>query len=224
MVLIIRQQRKNIELQKANAMVEISAMEKERARIAADLHDDLAPVLAVIKFRINNILSLPKDELDELNKASNHIDDIIVRLREVSNNLLPTVLQRKGVGAAIEEFLSTIKTANNLKIEVRNPDIVSELKEDKGIQIFRIAQESVNNCIKHANSKSMQIIFRRNKNMLTMICQDNGIGIDLTKDFDQFSGRGLISMRNRTELMGGSLIIESEKGKGTILQFEIPII
>ena len=101
---VIRQQRRNMELQKANALAEISAMERERARIAIDLHDDVGPVLSVIKFRVDNANVSDAEEQEELKKASAQLDEVIARMREVSNNLMPSVLQRKGLGCRYRRF------------------------------------------------------------------------------------------------------------------------
>ncbi len=76
--------------------------------------------------------------------------------------------------------------------------------------------------MKYAGATKLQIIFREKNGMLQLICQDNGKGMDTNKQFQQYAGRGLVSMKNRSALMGGSFTIESEKGKGTILLFEIP--
>lgn len=211
--LLIRQQRRNLELQKAAAFAEITSMERERARIAADLHDDLGPILSAIKFRV--------DDGVELNKASNQLDEVIVRLREIAHDLLPAILQRNGPIAAIEDFIHRLGPLNELKIDLEYPNSIF-IDADKGIQIYRIVLEAINNCIKYAGATKLQIIFREKNGLLQLICQDNGIGMDTAKQFQQYAGRGLVSMKNRTALMGGNLIIESEKGKGTILLFEIP--
>jgi signal transduction histidine kinase len=212
--LLIKQQRRNLELQKTAAFAEITSMEKERARIAADLHDDLGPILSTIKFRVDNGV--------ELNKASNQLDEVIVRLREIAHDLLPAILQRNGPIAAIEDFIHRLEPLDELKIDLEYPTSIF-IEEDKGIQLYRIVLEAINNCMKYANATKMQIIFREKNDLLQLICQDNGVGMDSLNQFQQYAGRGLISIKNRTELMGGKLSIESEKGKGTILMVTIPV-
>ncbi len=211
--LLIKQQRKNLALQKAAAFAEITSMERERARIAADLHDDLGPILSAIKFRV--------DDGVELNRASNQLDEVIVRMREIAHDLLPAILQRNGPITAIEDFIHRLESLNELNIDLEYPSSIF-IDEDKGIQIYRIVLEAINNCIKYAEASKLQIIFREKNGLLQLICQDNGKGMDTDKQFQQYAGRGLVSMKNRTALMGGNFTIESEKGKGTILLFEIP--
>ncbi len=223
-IIIFRQQRKTLELQKANAIAEITAMEKERARIAADLHDDLGPVLSVIKFRIDGATpnNVEPEIQTELKTASKELDEVIEKLREVAHNLLPAVLQKKGPIPAIEDFIYQMGFLNGLKTDIEYPSALT-FREDQGIQIYRIVQEAVNNCIKHAGATKMQIIFREYKDHVKLFCQDNGKGIEIKDSYPVHSGRGLQSMKNRIELMGGSLNIESKMGVGTILIFEIPV-
>jgi len=219
-ILIIRQQRKNLELQKTAALAEIASMEKERARIAADLHDELGPILSVIKFRIDGSASQPNT--NELAIASKQIDQVIEKLRNISNDLLPVVLQRKGPIAAIEVLVEQLNVQNGPIIDIIYPANLI-INEDHGIQIYRIVLEAINNCIKYAAATKMQIIFKEEKKQMKLICQDNGKGMEMPFSFQQNGGRGLVSMKNRTALMNGIFTIESELGKGTILQFEIPL-
>jgi signal transduction histidine kinase len=221
-IIIFRQQRKTLVLQKANAIAEINAMEKERARIAADLHDDLGPVLSVIKFRIDGATPKIQEAAAELKIASKELDEVIEKLREIAHNLLPAVLQKKGPIPAIEDFIYQMGSLNGLKADIEYPTALT-FREDHGIQIYRIVQEAVNNCIKHAGATKMQIIFREYKDHVKLFCQDNGKGIEIKDSYPVHSGRGLQSMKNRIELMGGSLKIESKIGVGTILIFEIPV-
>src|SRR5688500_2056178 len=89
---IIRQQRRNLALQKMNMMAEINAMERERARIANDLHDDLSPVLSVIKFQVISLKVTEEKDQQQVQHAAAHLDSMIHRLREISNNLMPNTL------------------------------------------------------------------------------------------------------------------------------------
>lgn len=219
---VIRQQRRNLELQKANALAEITAMEKERARIAADLHDDLGPVLSVIKFRVDHVELVEEEEKRELEKASAQLDDVIARMREVANNLMPSALQRKGLVTAISEFISNAEGGSGVRILFDHPDMPG-VDENKSINIYRIVQEVVHNCLKHAKASRLDIHFGLRQEMLTITCRDNGVGFDPVKTSRESEGIGLRSLRNRTAMMDGNLTIETKKGKGTIFLFEIPM-
>ena len=221
-VSVIRQQRRNLALQKANALAEISAMEKERARIAADLHDDLGPVLSVIKFRVDHVEHVDEEEKKELVKASGQLDELIARMREVANNLMPSALQRKGLIAAIEEFISNVERSSGLQVSF--DDLTrSPISEDKSIHIYRIVQECVHNSMKHSKAAKMNISFEEKNGLLKIVCRDNGSGFDINKTMNESSGIGLKSLRNRSEMMGGNMVIESKLTKGSAFIFEIPV-
>lgn len=222
-VSVIRQQRRNLELQKANALAEITAMEKERARIAADLHDDLGPLLSVIKFQVDHVELVDKEEKEQLTKASEHLDGLIGRMREVANNLMPSALRRKGLVTAVREFINKAEeAAGNLQVDFHcNTEL--NLTEEKSINIFRAMQEVVHNCMKHARATHMEIDFEQKNGTLKIMCKDNGVGFDYAQMSKESSGIGLRSIKNRTEIMGGSLTVESKPGKGSAFLFEIPV-
>ncbi len=219
---IIRQQKRNLALQKANILAEISAMEKERSRIAADLHDELGPVLSVIKFQVDFAIQSEQIERKELGKASEQLDEIIERMREIANNLMPSALHRKGLVVALEEHISKVGSTIRLKIQLEYPDHL-ELAEHKAIHVYRTIQEVIHNCVKHAKADKMDIRLERKNGYLTILCRDNGIGFDYPKLSKESKGIGLSSLKNRTEIMGGSLVVESKPGKGSAFLFEIPI-
>src|SRR5690349_8916044 len=102
---IIRQQRRNIDLYRQSVLAEITAMEKERARIAADLHDELGPMLSAIKLKINSFELTDADDLIQVDKTNAHIDGLIKRMREISYDLIPNTLIRKGLVVALKEFI-----------------------------------------------------------------------------------------------------------------------
>jgi two-component system NarL family sensor kinase len=219
---IVRQQKRNLALQKANILAEISTMEKERSRIAADLHDELGPVLSVIKFQVDYAVLSEQVERKELGKASEQLDEMIERMREIANNLMPSALQRKGLIIALEEYISKVEGTGKLRIELEYPEQL-ELAEHKAIHVYRTIQEVIHNCVKHAKADKMYIRLERKNGYLTILCKDNGIGFDYPKLSKESEGIGLSSLKNRTEIMGGSLVVESRPGKGSAFLFEIPI-
>ena len=219
---VIRQQRRNLELQKANSLAEIAAMEKERARIAADLHDDLGPVLSVVKFRVDNVELVDEEEKEELVKASQQLDELIARMREVANNLMPSALIRKGLINAVHEFTSNAAATSGIIIRFTTTEDVNA-GEEKNINIYRVIQEVVHNCMKHAKATRMDISFEIKNGKLIILCRDNGQGFDYTKMTTESGGIGLRSIKNRTDMMNGSLRVESQIGKGTAFLFEIPV-
>ncbi len=219
---IIRHQRRNIELHKKNILAEITQIEKERARIAADLHDDLGPLLAAVKMKINSFELHQKGDHIEMEKTNHHIDEILKRIREISFDLMPNSLLRKGLVIAIKEFIDYLNKSSAIKFYFKYHDEI-KLTEQHSINLYRIIQETVHNSIKHARATQLHIVLKPVKQNLVLIIMDDGVGFDYNKESKETIGFGLRSLLSRTEIMQGHMFLESEKGKGTTYTFEIPI-
>ena len=219
---IIRHQRRNIESYKAKIVAEIATLEKERTRIASDLHDEIGPVLSSIKFKINSIDINNDEDKFQLEKASMHIDDIIKRMREISNDLMPNTLLRKGPIYAIAEFIDQVVKTDKLKIEFKYYD-VPEIPAERSIHLYRIIQEIIHNTVKHARAHNLKIELKTINDCLVLLSEDNGAGFDYSTASKENYGLGLRNLLNRTELLHGSMFVDSRHGKGTKFTIEIPL-
>src|SRR5215218_9195976 len=122
---LIRQQRKNLELYRQSVLAEITAMEKERARIAADLHDELGPMLSGVKLKIGSFELTDEDDKKEAEKTNDHIDALMKRMREISYDLIPNTLIRKGLVTALKEFIDYANETDGLEISFRSSEGIS---------------------------------------------------------------------------------------------------
>ena len=221
-VSVIRQQRKIVQLNRQNILAEITQMEKDRSRIATDLHDDLGPLLAAVKMRIGSLDTQNANDRIIIEKTNDHIDEILKRIREISFDLMPASLLRKGVIVAIHEFVDYLNNAGKIKFYFKADDKVN-LSEQISIHLYRIVQEVLHNTIKHSQAKEVNIELRKIKNNLHMVISDNGLGFDHNADLKENHGFGLRSLLSRTKLMEGKMFLESETGKGTTYTFELPV-
>ena len=219
---LIRQQRKNVELYRKNVLAEITAMEKERARIAADLHDELGPMLSAIKLKIGSFELIDEDDKREAKKTDDHIDSLMKRMREISYDLIPNTLIRKGLVTALKQFTDFINESDGLKINFETSDNINP-DQNKSIHIYRIAQEVINNTIRHSGAKLLDIKLKQENGTLILSTTDDGVGFDHHAAAKGEGGIGLRNILNRTEIIGGQMFIESEKQKGTKYSFEIPV-
>jgi signal transduction histidine kinase len=218
---IIRQQRRTVRLYKQSLLTEITTLERERSRMASDLHDEVGPLLSAIKLRIGSLDIHNEDDEEEVKKTNDQIDSLIKRMREISFDLMPTSLTRKGFAAALTEFIEYCSKNNPLKINFRFKEI--GLTESQSINLYRIVQEIIHNTIKHAEASELQIELRPEKNKIILAAQDNGKGFNYDEKANEAKGLGLQNLLRRTEIIGGKMFIESKKGKGTTYIFEIPI-
>jgi len=221
LITIIRHQRRNLHLHKAKILAEITTLENERRRIASDLHDELGPLLSAVKLQITNLETEIPHDVKLIEKSSGHIDDIIQKLREISNNLMPNTLLRKGLKVAIEDSISRVKDVYPLNITLEFPaDVV--MSQDKEINLYRVIQEIIHNTIKHAHAKNLRLIFSHEKDLIILRTDDDGIGFNYEQKTKMAGGLGLLNLQSRTEVMGGEFTYSSEKGTGTRYLFEIP--
>lgn len=221
-VSIIRQQRRNVELQRLNIIAEITALEKERTRIAADLHDDVGPSLSAIKMEINSFELSDHDDKLQIEKTNTHIDDVIQRIREISFNLMPNSLLRKGLVTAIKEFTDHLNLHGKTKF-VFTAEKEIHFSEQKAINLYRIVQEMAHNTLRHAQADEVRINIWQEKNMLKLEFADNGIGFDQKKEVEENIGFGLKSLLRRTEILEGQMYLDAKLGKGTVYSFDIPL-
>jgi len=219
---LIKQQRKNLELYRQSVLAEITAMEKERARIAADLHDELGPMLSAIKLKIGSFELTNDDDIKEAEKTDHHIDSLMKRMREISYDLIPNTLIRKGLVTALKEFVDYTNESDGLKINFEAAETINT-DQQKAIHIYRIAQEVINNTLRHSGAKLLNINLKQENGTLFLSTTDDGVGFDHNMAAKGEGGIGLRNILNRTEIIGGQMFIESEKHKGTKYSFEIPV-
>ncbi|MEP2026256.1 MAG: ATP-binding protein [Reichenbachiella sp.] len=194
----------------------LNGEEGERSRLSKEMHDGLGPMLTTMK------MSIQSAELSTPTKKSllKHIDETIREVRRMSNNLMPSVLADFGAGEAIGNLVDQINESSDIKIRYKN-DMSSEAKIDDSIQItlYRIAQESINNAIKHSGAKEIKLSITAFDNRVSFFVSDNGAGFDPNQ---HTKGNGLRNMKERVKLANGTLDIVSER-TGTTLEIEIPI-
>lgn len=218
---IIRQQRRTVRLYKQSLLTEITTLEKERNRMASDLHDEVGPVLSAVKLRINSLdISNETDEI-EVQKTNEQIDNLLKRMREISFDLMPASLIRKGLPAALNEFIEYSSKKGTLKINFQFTEM--DISQAQAINLYRIVQEVIHNTLKHAGASELLIELRQEKDKIILATRDNGRGFNYDEKSKEAKGLGLQNLLSRTEIIGGQMFIESKKGKGTTYIFEVPI-
>jgi two-component system, NarL family, sensor kinase len=221
-ITIIRYQRRSLRLHKEKIQAEIDTLEKERRRIASDLHDELGPLLSAVKLHINSLNTTDPDDEAVIAKSSTYLDSIIRKLREISNNLMPNTLVRKGLSKAINEFIDNNRGVYGLEIKFIC-EYELHLNQHKEVNLYRIIQEILHNTIKHAEASLLIIKIVVEGGRLLLMTADNGKGFDYFAKVKDNPGLGLRNLQSRAEVMGGELTCQSEPGKGTTYTIEIPI-
>lgn len=186
--------------------------ENERKRISIALHDSVGQLLYATKISLD-LDGTVTDPFPQIKKASQLLDNAIKETRDISFQLIPSILNDFGLEAAVDEMIKRVSTPT-LKISFTYTGIDPRFEASAEIFIFRILQELVNNIMKHSKATEASIELYKNRNRLFIRVSDNGIGFN-SKDEAQRNGTGIYSIRNRVSLYNGSLSIESGEGKGT---------
>lgn len=203
----------------------ISAQESERRRISSDLHDDLGQILTYITMDLERALStdnkikkngLTKRVLEAGRKAH-------ARLREISSDLRPPVLDDLGLRAAIRTYLVEFAQQTGIGMDIDVSCYLDGIPEIVATSVYRILQEALTNVAKHARARRVSIAVRSSTTTIDLEVQDDGIGFD-KETASSSHGWGLSGMTERAELLGGSLFLESVKGQGTTVLVQIPIV
>ncbi len=202
----------------------MTAQEKERKRIAGELHDSVAASLGAIVFSIEKLLGQVGQ--DESTQAG--LRDLILKIQQVNQEtrrimsaLRPSVLDDLGIVPAMNWFCREYeKTYSHISVEKQINLSENDLPDSLKTAIFRVSQEAMNNVAKHSKATVVNLILQKGNGRIELAIRDNGLGFDL--DITQ-RGLGLSTMRERTELSGGSCSIESVKGAGTTVRCSWPI-
>lgn len=219
---LLRYHRRYIKLQKERFFAEITIQENERKRIATDLHDSIGPLLSAVKLNINSIEALYPADKEVVAKSGKYLDEIIGSMRQISYNLLPNTLERKGLAEAIKEFIAQISHKNTVAIQFFTIKDVKVPKEIE-IHIFRMVQEIIHNTIKHSGAKALQIALSEKDGNLLLLAKDDGKGFDVNSQKAITPGLGLKSLESRVDILNGVISLESQPGQGTNYFIRIPL-
>lgn len=219
-ITIVKNQRRHLKLQQANLLVEITTLENERRRIVTDLHDELGPLLSVVKFQVSSLETQDKEDILLITKANDTLDNILERIRGICNELLPQVLIRKGLIVAIQEFLHDLDGKLPMSFEFTYQQVA--IPQQAEIHLYRMIQEIVNNAIKHSQATRLTIDISSTNNHLVVKIQDNGKGFSADHKLKEGTGFGLKNILSRTDILRGDLYLATEPGKGTTYTIEIP--
>tara|TARA_R110002050_G_scaffold251241_2_gene389386 strand:- start:352 stop:2166 length:1815 start_codon:yes stop_codon:yes gene_type:complete len=207
----------------------IENQEKEQNRIAKDVHDGIGQMLTGLKYNLESI------DTKDVEKATVKIEylkelttNIIKGVRTATFNLTPPELSDHGIVPAITKLTQELSKLTNKKIVFFNKtDFNERLESLAEINIYRITQEAINNAIKYADSTHILVSLSHSENMLSIVIDDNGIGFDPSKIKNVKNGdggMGMTFMRERIKYIDGRLFLNSEKGKGTRVTLNIPLV
>lgn len=210
------------QLQKNIVKAIILTEEKEKAYFSKELHDGLGPLLSTIKIYLqwSEMELIDQSREDIIKKAEEILEEAITTVKEISNKLSPHLLINHGLSSAIESFLDKLEESLPIRIGF-NYNQSRRLGSEIEAAAYRAIIECVNNTIKYAQAKSINIDLVDTGKQLLIQYQDDGIGFDLEETLAVKKGLGLFNLQNRIQNIGGKIALYSEPGKGVNYQMTI---
>ncbi|GAB3698398.1 hypothetical protein GCM10027592_23420 [Spirosoma flavus] len=216
---------KNVELSEKNAEIEAALYRGqtiERKRVASELHDSVAAKVSALKWRFEafDTARFDDDQMKEHGRLLEHMGEVYDDIRTISHNLMPEILEKQGLQAALIKLTDTLNVQNRIKFMLEVDQSGEDVRGKTAYELYAITLELVNNILKHAKARQADIALLRQNGFLTLTVQDNGQGIASGKTRN---GIGLQNIQSRLERLGGTCQISNREQGGTQVNVQIPI-
>ena len=197
----------------------LKAQEAERKRVAQELHDEVGQALTAVMLQIGRLAKkAPSDIGEELNEALETTRASLEDVRRIAKQLRPEALDDLGLVPALNALVGTFAERTGLRIRSRLPASVPPIGDEAELVVYRVAQESLTNAARHAETTRVDLTLERNGRSLILRVRDYGAGIDGTRP-----GSGIRGMRERALLIGADLSIANVSGGGTEVWLSLPM-
>ena len=205
----------------------IQSDEAARKRIAQDLHDDIGSLLATVKMsmgRIQRKLPTEFSHMETFKETQTMVHDSLDKVRSISRELLPTTLERFGLGAALTEYAKRITDTAGIEVQIHDQSQRQRMMLSKELGLYRVMQELTSNTLKHAEAARIDIDFQFEEGEARLNYQDHGKGFDGAAVKQSGSlGLGFKNMESRLQLIGGTWEWESKLGEGMQVDIRVPV-
>jgi signal transduction histidine kinase len=200
----------------------IDSQERERRRIARELHDDIGQQLTLVGLELGKLGAECDSEIKtRLDKLSDRVGEISTTTHELSVALHPSYLEHLGLAHALSRLCQELDQSRSLSVNVIQEGVPDRLPSDISLCLYRVAQEALQNVAKHSHARTVTVRLSANRGRLLLVVADDGRGFDCHQE--QTSGLGLTSMRERVRSVGGKIEIVSASMHGTNIEVEIPL-
>jgi signal transduction histidine kinase len=225
-----RVEERTVELARTNAALRamslrlVEVQEAERRFIGRELHDELGQLLTGLKMVVDQSLLIATEPLRaRLTEAVELINNLVERVRKLSLELRPQILDDLGLLMALESHFKRYTAQTNIRVDFRHTPLSQRLPDLLATAIFRITQEALTNAARHARVKEVTVRLWVNEERVGIQVEDGGAGFDADAALAAGQSSGLQGMKERAELLGGEFTLESKTGKGTRLTVELPL-
>jgi signal transduction histidine kinase len=206
----------------------MQVQERERRQLAHDLHDEIGQAVTAIKMNLQTMQRVADTTIvqDTLNDSLGILDKILQRVRDLSLDLRPSLLDDLGLVPAVRWYVERQAQRAGLVAEVEAESVPQDLEPDLSVACFRIVQESITNILRHAKATKIHVALGQTDQSLDLCIKDDGIGISTRETSATLAGRsslGLLGMQERAQALGGRITIQSLPNQGTEILVRIPL-
>jgi signal transduction histidine kinase len=218
------------ELQRLSVQL-MHAQEEERKRISQELHDELGQSLTAMSINLAAMRALPPEELnpmalDRLDETAGLVDETLDRVRDLSLELRPSMLDDLGLVPTLRWYVGSYEKRAGVHVALRTKNLDERLAPEMETLLYRVVQEALTNVARHAQASTVHAQLERTGNLINVLIEDDGIGFDVQQVGVRPAserGAGLLGIRERVVSRNGTLDIDSQPGQGTRLSIQMPL-
>jgi signal transduction histidine kinase len=220
-----KKERERIQSQFAQTLLQsqLEIQEQTLQHISHELHDNLGQVASLIKINLTTL------QLDDTTKATEKIEttkdltrQLIADLKSLSVSLGADRIAQTGLIKALETDVDRLNKTGQFTASLTQEGNIPVLDNDKAIILYRMAQEILNNMVKHSGARQITVLLKASGNLFTLAFSDDGIGFDIEEKKNS-GGSGLLNLQNRAKLISAQLILQSTPGNGTSITIKLPL-
>lgn len=196
----------------------MDGQDKERQRLARELHDSVGGNLASIKLQLSNTNKTDSHQINIIKQ----IDETYDQVRDFSHNLIPKKFQKNPITVLIKEYINNVKNGSDQHISFHPypEDQIDQINPTLTEELFKIIQELLTNCLKHAKAQNIDIYLNHHKDSIQLLFEDNGVGFETGSAVD---GIGFKNIKTRLNTLSGTLFVDSVLNRGTVISIDIPM-
>jgi len=214
----------NQELENLSARL-LETQELERRTLSRELHDEVGQTLTALRMEISQVIAaVPESAARErLQRARQLVEKTVQIVRDISLMLRPSLLDDLGLGPALHWHLERFSLRSGIRYEFEGADVGEHLSDPVKTCVFRIAQETLNNCEKYAQAAGLRVVLQHDDGRVSLEIQDDGCGFSLDRRGLPSRGTGILGMKERALKLGGTLTIDTRVGAGTRVVLLLPV-
>ncbi len=199
----------------------VTAQEEERRNLSRELHDEVGQTMSAMLVELGRLETSPDAGIrsERLKTIRGLAESSVGMVRNMALLLRPSMLDDLGLVAALRWQAREVTRRSGLKVKMVADEIVEDLPDSHRTCVYRVVQEALHNCTRHAHATQVRVVVRRDRQGLSVTVQDDGVGFDPHRE----KGMGLLGMEERVEQLGGRFSIDSSPGQGAVLSILLPL-